>query len=156
MTIEHYNNPETIKWCGYVHDSYKHWLNKELVGGGLAGKKLVRAFYEADFVLLSHKFFTDEPRFVFANKTALELWGYRLDEFIGMPSKNSAEPDAREEREQLLARAEKYGFIDDYSGIRIAKDGSRFLIQDVTLWNVLDEEKSQVGQAAMFRKFEFI
>ena len=144
---EPYNNPDTITWCGYVHNSYKHWLKKTLVEADLEGRELVKALYEAEFVILSHKF-GDVPRFIFANKTAQELWGYSWNEFIGMPSSKSAEPEAREERQKLLKRANKYGFIDDYSGIRIAKDGRRFRIRDVTLWNVLDENEVRFGQAA--------
>jgi hypothetical protein len=30
------------------------------------------------------------------------------------------------ERDRLLARVRAYGFIDDYQGVRIAKDGTRF------------------------------
>ena len=155
MMNEPYNNAETIAWCRYVHDSYKHWLKKTLVEGDLKEKELVKALYEADFMILSHKF-GDVPRFVFANLSAQKLWGYSWDEFIGMPSSESVEPEAREEREKLLERANLYGFINDYSGIRIAKDGRRFRIRDVTLWNVLNENEVRVGQAAMFRKFEFV
>ncbi len=144
-------------WCSYVHKSYRHWLNKNLVEGDLEGKKLAKALYEANYVILAHEFeheFKDVPRFVFANESAQKLWRDSWDEFIGMPSSKSAEPDAREERKKLLNRVNEYGFIVDYSGIRIAKDGRRFYIHDATLWNVFDENKLHVGQAAMFRKFE--
>lgn len=149
-----YTRPDIINWCRRIHDSYKHWLQKTLVEGDLAGEDLVKAFYLADFVMLSHKF-ADVPRFVFANRSAQALWGYSWDEFIGMPSSESAESEAREEREKLLERVNRYGFIVDYSGTRIAKDGRRFRIREVTLWNVLDESEALVGQAAMFKKFEF-
>ncbi len=153
--MEPYDSPETIMWCSYVHKSLRHWLSKNLVEGDLEGKTLAKAIYKASCVILAHEF-KDVPRFVFANKAAQKLWGYSWDEFIGMPSSKSAVQDALEERKILLNRANEYGFIIDYSGIRIAKDERRFHIHDVTLWNVLDENKVQVGQAAMFRKFEFI
>ena len=87
--MEPFDNPETITWCSYVHKSYRHWLNKNLVEGDLEGKKLAKALYEANYVILAHEFeheFKDVPRFVFANESAKMLWGYSWDEFIGMPS----------------------------------------------------------------------
>ncbi len=110
------------------------------------------SLYDAPGVVLMHGTQAD-PVFCYANRTAQRLWGYAWDEFIRLPSRLSAEPEAREDRERLLARAREKGFIDDYSGIRIAKDGSRFRIADVVLWNVaVDGERH--GQAAVFRRWD--
>jgi len=42
----------------------------------------------------------------------------------------------------------RQGYIDDYSGVRIAKSGRRFLIERATVWNLGEVEYQ--GQAATF------
>ncbi|MEC9115836.1 MAG: MEKHLA domain-containing protein, partial [Planctomycetota bacterium] len=45
---------------------------------------------------------------------------------------------------------QEQGFVDDYQGIRIATTGERFLIERAIVWNVLNDQGQQVGQAAAF------
>jgi hypothetical protein len=45
-----------------------------------------------------------------------------------------------------------HGFIDDYQGVRIAKDGTRFRISGAVVWMVV-VEGARHGQAALFRKW---
>lgn len=106
--------------------------------------------YHAPAVVLMHGTQID-PIFCFANLTAQRLWGYSWDDFIVMPSRLSAEADVQAERERLLARATAHGFIDDYAGVRIARDGRRFHITGVILWNVDDDQGTRRGQAAVFQ-----
>ena len=150
-----WNNAETLEWLGLVEESYQHLLGKKLIDDQRQGIPLAKFLYNAEFVLLSHRF-EDVPRFVFANLTAQKLWGYSWDEFIGMPSSQSAEEDEQEARNRLLEQSNRYGFIDNYQGVRVAKGGLRFKVMDVVLWNVQDKEGATIGQAAMFDKFSFI
>lgn len=110
--------------------------------------------YDAPAVVLMHGTQSD-PVFCFANRTAQELWGYTWDEFITLPSRLSAQAELQADRERLLARAREKGFIDDYAGIRIAKDGRRFRISDVVLWNVVVDGVRH-GQAAVFRTWTLL
>jgi hypothetical protein len=71
-----------------------------------------------------------------------------------MPSRLSAGPVERSERGRLLERVARDGYIDDYSGIRIAKGGRRFLIRNATVWNLLDANGLYYGQAAMIPEWE--
>ncbi len=48
------------------------------------------------------------------------------------------------------------GFIDDYRGIRISKTGRRFLIDNATVWNLLDENGAHYGQAATFSAWKYV
>lgn len=111
------------------------------------------ALYHAPFVLLSHDTAAD-PLFNYANLTAQRLFELAWGEFVGMPSRYSAEPLARAERERLLARVASHGYIDDYSGVRVARSGRRFLIRAATVWNLLDDAGTLRGQAAMFACWE--
>jgi hypothetical protein len=70
--------------------------------------------------------------------------------FTRLPSRFSAEAPVREERARLLARVSRDGYIDDYSGVRIASSGRRFRIEQATVWNLVDADRSIHGQAATF------
>lgn len=128
-------------------DSYRHWTGKPL----LDSEPTAEALFHAPFALLSHGTETD-PLFNYANARALMLFGMRWEDIIGLPSRYSAEPMLREAREALLARVAAHGYVDDYSGVRIAKDGRRFTIRNATVWNLLDAYGRPYGQAAMIRE----
>ncbi|MFC5069199.1 MEKHLA domain-containing protein [Flaviflagellibacter deserti] len=109
-----------------------------------------RWLYEhAPFVLLAHDGGTD-PTFVYANRTAQTLFEYDWNEFVGLPSRLSAELPDRAERQRLLDRVAAKSFIDDYSGIRIAKSGRRFRIERAVVWQLIDGTGVDRGQAAAF------
>lgn len=59
-------------------------------------------------------------------------------------------PLAQAERENLLARVASQSYIDDYSGVRIARSGKRFTIQNATVWNLINQDGVVLGQAACF------
>ena len=106
--------------------------------------------YKAPAIVLMHGTQSD-PIFCYANLAAQQLWGYSWREFCAMPSRLSAEPEVQADRERLLRQAHEQGYIADYSGIRIARDGRRFHISNVILWNVDDDHGIRCGQAAVFR-----
>ncbi len=112
-----------------------------------------RRLYTAPFVVLAHDTSAD-PLFTYANLAAQQLFEMRWDEIVGLPSRLSAEAPAREERERLLERVAAQGFIDDYSGVRIAKSGRRFRIRRATVWNLIDPAGRRIGQAATFADWE--
>jgi PAS domain S-box-containing protein len=92
-----------------------------------------------------------DPTFVYANLTAQRCFEYSWDEMVGMPSRLSAEAPNREERAALLAAVAARGYATGYRGLRIAKSGRRFWIENVTVWNVSDTDGRCVGQAAVYR-----
>jgi hypothetical protein len=92
----------------------------------------------------------DDPVFFYGNRLALQLFEMSFDEFTRLPSRFSAEPLAREERSKLLERVTRQGYADNYSGMRIASSGKRFMIEDGTVWNLADEQGDYHGQAAVF------
>lgn len=129
--------------------SHRHWAGRDIVDPALSPIEAARALYQAPFVLLSHDTAVD-PRFTYANETAQRLFEMAWDEIVGMPSSRySAEPLARAERESLLARVAAHDYIRDYSGVRIARSGARFLVRNATVLNLI-ESGEIVGQAACF------
>lgn len=106
-------------------------------------------YAEAPFCLLAHDG-ADDPCFIYANAAAQNCFGYSWDEFVGLPSRLSAEAPERGERERLLEAVRGQGFIADYRGVRVTKTGRRFLIEQAVVWELLDEAGKRHGQAAMF------
>lgn len=67
-----------------------------------------------------------------------------------MPSRLSAEPLVQAERNRLLARVQRVGNVEDFSGVRIAQNGQRFWVRDAHVWNIVDPREQYCGQAASF------
>lgn len=110
---------------------------------------LATALWLAPAAIVAHGTEPD-PVFFYGNRLALELFEMDFAVFTRLPSRFSAEPLRREERALLLARVARDGFIDDYSGIRIAASGRRFRIERATVWNLVDAAGLTHGQAATF------
>jgi hypothetical protein len=45
----------------------------------------------------------------------------------------------------------RQGYVSGYRGVRIARSGRRFWIEDTTVWNLLDRDGTLQGQAALIR-----
>jgi PAS domain-containing protein len=105
--------------------------------------------WRASPAILAHGTEAD-PIFFFANRRALELFEYDVETILRTPSRLSADAPVREERQALLDRVTAQGFIDDYSGVRIAATGRRFMIEQAIVWNLVDSEGNHHGQAAAF------
>jgi PAS domain-containing protein len=118
-----------------------------------SGPHAARWLYEqAPFGLLAHDTSAD-PRFVYANRTAQNRFGYSWAEFVGLPSRLSARPDGQEDRDALVRAVTAHHFATGYRGIRVGKSGSPFWIEDVTMWDLMDGEGLVRGQAAVFRSW---
>ena len=132
-----------------IAESYRRLTGRALVPGGT---DTAEALWEAPHVILAHGTEPD-PIFFFGNRAALARFGMTLDAFAAMPSRLSAEPLHRDERQALLGRVTRDGFIDDYGGNRIAADGSRFRVEGATVWNLIDADGAVHGQAATFDRW---
>lgn len=100
------------------------------------------------FAILAHNTAPD-PVFVYGNKAAQRRFGYEWEELTALPSRLSAEAPERIERQRFLERVTRNGFVTGYRGIRIAKSGKRFRIENATVWQLIDIEGICHGQAAM-------
>ncbi|MBW4695777.1 MAG: MEKHLA domain-containing protein [Lyngbya sp. HA4199-MV5] len=151
--IKPWQQPTVIQHSQRLCRSFQHWLDRPLLEISRSSAEAADILFHAPFVLVSHGTEPD-PTFNYANHQALTLWETDWQQFTQMPSRLSAEPVEREERDRLLAQAKTHGYINDYKGIRISSTGQRFWIQDVIIWDVLDEQNQRCGQAAMFERWE--
>ncbi len=136
-------------------ESFRHWTGRYLVEPNLPLAEQARAVFYAPFVVLSHNTAVD-PLLNYSNQAGLRLFELSWNELVTLPSRLTAEPVHRVERARLLATVAQRGYIDDYRGVRISKSGRRFLIERATVWNLLDEQGSDYGQAAMFGEWRFL
>lgn len=124
---------------------YHHWFGSALVE---PTNDAARALFEAPFAVLSHN--TDaDPLLNYANRQGLSLFAVDWDELLTLPSRLTAEAPLREERQRLLETVTRQGYIDNYSGIRIARTGQRFRIEQARVWNLFDAQGQAAGQAAL-------
>jgi len=136
----------TALLCG----SYRRWIGSSLLPDEDEGAEVVKALFEAPFAVVSHGTESD-PIFNYGNRAALQLFEMRWEEFIALPSRLSAEPVNQKERYRLLAQVSTQGYSVNYSGVRITKSGRRFMIDEATVWNLIDGEGHYRGQAAVIR-----
>lgn len=134
--------------------SYERLLGRELIGGGSILDRAA-ALWQSPLVLVSHGAEAD-PTFVYANRTALDLWEMTWAEFTTLKSRQSAEFVEQAERERLLHEVETTGFTANYAGIRRTRSGRRFRIEGVAVWEVHDAGGRRLGQAASFDRWTFL
>ncbi len=116
------------------------------------GAEAAQWLYEtAPFGLLVHDTAAD-PLFVYANRAAQKAFEYSWDEFVGLPSRLSAEAPNRTKRQEFMDQVRHQGFVEHYRGRRVAKSGRVFWIEETTVWNVIDENDVLQGQAALIRR----
>ncbi|MBW4521567.1 MAG: MEKHLA domain-containing protein [Scytolyngbya sp. HA4215-MV1] len=135
--------------------SFQHWTGKTLLAVAESPIEIAKQLFYAPFVVVSHGTETD-PILNYGNQRALELWQMDWQQLIRTPSRYTAEPMEREERDRLLKQAKAQGYISNYQGIRISSTGQRFWIQDVVIWDVLDEQNYCCGQAATFASWQIL
>jgi hypothetical protein len=136
-------------------DSFERLLGRPLVAAGGTPAARARALYEAPLVVLSHGGGPD-PTFDYGNLAAQRLFELSWGELVALPSRLSAEPLHRDERQRLLGEVARRGFIEDYHGVRISRTGRRFRIERAVVWNLADEAGAVRGQAATFDRWVFL
>ncbi|MGH8219540.1 MAG: MEKHLA domain-containing protein [Steroidobacteraceae bacterium] len=126
--------------------SYRRLAGAPLAPAGHAAAWL---YEQAPFALLAHDVSAD-PRFIYANLAAQACFEYSWSEIVGLPSRLSAGPADRAERQRLLDAVRREGLVRGYRGLRIAKSGRRFWIEDGIVWQLTDARGAECGQAALF------
>jgi hypothetical protein len=123
-------------------------------------RQWAQALFSAGTVVLSHDGQDPGgdpgPRLTYANGTALRLWRRPWAELVGMPSRLTAEADARPDRARMLQQARAADALQGYCGVRIDSQGRRFQISDARLWTLRDGAGQPCGQAAAFNAWHWL
>lgn len=115
-------------------------------------------FFLPDTVVLSHGMQEgneDGPVLNYGNAAALHRFSASWEQLTTLPSRYTAEPDARSKRAAFMQKVLENGFVDDYEGVRRSLSGQRFIIKGTTVWNVM-VDGGRLGQAAFFSDVEEI
>lgn len=137
-------------------ESYFRKTGRPLFEQDVEISDVAQILWEAPFALLAHDT-NDDPKFVYANKSALSLFECEWSDIIGTPSRHSAAPDKeiQEDRSALLAKALENGFVDDYEGWRKSFKGKPFKVSNTTIFNIESPGGDAMGQAAVLRLWEY-
>lgn len=147
--------PEIIDWTQILLDNFNRLLGYQLIPREGNFQVQAESLFKANFVVVSHGIQSD-PILNYGNQTALDLWSITWLNFIQTPSRLTAEPVNRAERQAMLEQASSKGYINNYQGIRIAATGQRFYIEKAIIWNLVDPLGHKCGQAATFNQWKNI
>lgn len=137
-----------IPFFRLLTQSYRRLIGEPLVPPSMNEQDSARWLYESvPFIVLAHDTSPD-PVFIYGNKAAQRQFEYEWDELIGLPSRLSAATPERDERQAFIERVAQNGFATNYRGLRIAKSGQQFWIENATLWQLIDDEGRKHGLAA--------
>jgi hypothetical protein len=137
-----------------ITDSFRRLLGRELVEVG-EGESIRDKLYDTPIVVLSHGT-EDDPVLNYGNAAAQSLWERDWADFTSIPSRLTAEPMERAERDLFLKKVAEQGYDDDFNGIRISSTGRRIAIERGIVWNLIDEHGIYRGQAAAFATYGYM
>ncbi len=143
---QQYRTPAVSARIVLIAESFTRLLGRPLIE---RTDDIVAALWHAPRAVVAHGTEAD-PVFFFGNRAALAAFDSDAAAFTAMPSRLSAEAPLRDERQRLLDRVTRDGFIDDYAGVRISATGRRFRIDGAMVWNLVDPCGELHGQAATF------
>ncbi|MFO0060220.1 MAG: MEKHLA domain-containing protein [Planctomyces sp.] len=150
---EIWQTSEWLQQAQLMLDSYSRHTGRQLLERSDDPIDEARRLYHAPFVVVSHGTQAD-PILNYGNLLAQQLWEMDAQTLTSIPSRLTAEPTHRDERAEMMARALRDGFVDDYRGIRISRTGKRFLIERAVIWNLQDAAGRRLGQAATFSEWK--
>lgn len=126
--------------------------HRRVVGQPLLPGLTGRDVWSGDFALLTHR--GDAQAVLnYGNCFALDLWECGWGQFIATPSSATAPQEGRAARQSMMEQVVRTGFVTGYDGARVSRTGRLFLIQDVTIWRLVDKTGESFGIAAFFRRY---
>lgn len=155
MSIGSWSHPLVVVWSQLLLESFHRWTGRDLLTRTGSPEEQAQALFAAPFVVVSHDTEPD-PILNYGNQRALDLWEMSWSQLTSTPSRLTAEPMNRDERARMLAVAEAQGYFAGYRGIRISSTGKRFLVEEATVWNVVDKRGVRLGQAATFARWTLV
>ena len=138
--------------AGVLLQSHQRAFARPLIAAarpGLSKRLLGQELFACGSPVLAHGTEQD-PQLSYANAAALQLWESHWDALIGMPSRLTAPDSERAERSSALGQAQRLDAVQNYRGIRISRQGQRFMINKARIWTLWDAEERICGQGACF------
>lgn len=136
-----------------LNESYRHWTGTYLVQQRDPGEVLAE-LNVADFVLVSQGLETT-PIFNYGNVQALSLFGYEHLDFLQLTCQSTMVEGEMAES-GVAKRVAREGFVSDYLGSRLTRSGREFVVEQGTVWQLIDNLGRVHGQAARFDEWRFL
>jgi len=155
VTSQIWTDPAIVEWSQLLLNSFRQWVGRDLLERVGDSDYQAHALFQSPFVVVSHGT-EEDPLLNYGNQVALELWELTWEGLVKTPSRLTAEPMNRAERELMLEQARTRGYLDTYRGVRISSTGRRFLVENAVVWNVVDAGGQRVGQAATFAQWTWL
>ncbi len=155
MSENIWSQPQVIEWTQILLNNFERLLGYQLIAPSENQQQQAKELFQANFVVVSHGTEAD-PILNYGNQVALDLWAMSWQKLTTTPSRLTAEAVNREERKSMLDQAKTQGYINNYSGVRIASNGQRFYINQAIIWNLEDFSGKKCGQAATFSNWQFL
>ncbi|MBB1527025.1 MEKHLA domain-containing protein [Pectobacterium carotovorum] len=96
----------------------------------------------------------NDPHFIYANRFALDCFGYSEAEMLVLPSQLCVEISLRSARQQFLESVSQQGIANNYAGIRVKKNGQTFPIYGGVVWQLRHPDGAAWGMASLFWREE--
>eukprot|EP01023_Acetabularia_acetabulum_P018168 TRINITY_DN1917_c1_g1_i2.p1 TRINITY_DN1917_c1_g1~~TRINITY_DN1917_c1_g1_i2.p1 ORF type:complete len:259 (-),score=19.05 TRINITY_DN1917_c1_g1_i2:73-849(-) len=142
---------EIESYLKLIVDSYHKETGQKLIEEQL---NIGQQLWSADFGVLAHDISTTPYLFVYANQTALKVFGCSWDEIIGEASYKTADQSGQQERNKFTQEVMKNGYGVRYNIKRISlATGAEITIDHCIYFNVTDANGRIIGQAARLEGF---
>lgn len=131
-----------------ILDSYRRLLGRELLPRSGDATEDARRLFDLPLAVLAHDT-APQPRLDWANRAAAMAFDATPESLLGRPSAATTPADAVADRGKLFEALARDRFVTGYSGVRVSLTGRRFVIDDVTVFEVTDADGRPAGHAAV-------
>ena len=114
---------------------------------------LGKSVWEGQFALLTHD---TNAILNYGNRFGLALWEMDWETLTRTPSRDTAPEEDRAARAALMAEVERNGFTRSYTGRRVSRSGRLFLIENATVFTLIDEKGAGFGTSAFFKSVKYL
>jgi len=121
--------------------------------GLIDSRGLGRSVWEGCFALLTHN---TDAILNYGNRFGLDLWEMDWETMIRTPSRDTAPEEDRAARAAIMAAVERDGFTRSYTGRRVSRTGKFFLIENATVFTLIDEKGAGFGTGAFFKSVTYL
>jgi len=131
-----------------ILDTHRRLLGRELILRSGDAAEDARRLFDLPQAVLAHDT-APRPLLDWANFAAARAFDATPETLLGRPSADTAPADATADRRALFDVLARQGFVTGYSGVRVSVTGRRFIIEDVTVFALVDEAGRPAGHAAV-------
>ncbi|MEI6239551.1 MAG: MEKHLA domain-containing protein [Planctomycetia bacterium] len=148
MVCDPETGPAWVRRAAVILDSFRRHIGRDLVERSDDPAEDARRLFDLPQAVLAHDT-SPAPLLDWANLAAARAFDATPETLLGRPSADTAPADATADRLALFDVLAHQGFVTGYSGVRVSLTGRRFIIDDVTVFALVDDAGRPAGHAAV-------